>query len=35
MVKNTVYYFVGSKLGAEIFLKKEGKSEKGYVEIKD
>ena len=34
MVNKTVYQFVSSSLGVEIF-KKEGKSEKGCVEIED
>ena len=32
-VNNTVYYFFGSNLGIEIFLKKGTSSEKGCVEI--
>ena len=32
MVNNTVYHFVGSKLGVAIFFEEERTSEKGCVE---
>ena len=35
MVNNTVYQFIGSNLGFEIFLKKREHHKKGCIEIED